>query len=72
MVDVNEGYRRRRVHSAGEEACLVKWGDRLYLWAPGPRSLGNRERSALKFVSMPGRLVEACCVWDVSDGTDHE
>lgn len=49
LADVNECYRRRRVHSAGEETRVLDevWGDSLYLWAPGLMSLGDSEGSAL-------------------------
>jgi len=47
------GYRRRRVHSAGEErlspTCVGR--DSLYFWAPGPRSLGRRVKPASIVVS---------------------
>jgi hypothetical protein len=58
-VDVKECYRRRRVHSAGAEEASSQevCGGGLYLWAPGPKSLGDRAGSAWDFVSDVGSLL---------------
>jgi hypothetical protein len=60
-VDVKECYRRRRVHSAGDEGPPHDdWqaGCCLYLSAPGPRPPGDRTGSALECVSDLGTLLE--------------
>ena len=60
-VDVKECYRRRRVHSAGDEGPPhedKQAGCSLYLSSPGPRPLGNRTGSALECVSDLGILLE--------------
>jgi len=74
LADMNECYRQRRVHSAGEETRVLDGvrGDSLYLWAPGPMSLGDSEGSALALVS--GLVLRLVCGWGwyVFERTDHE
>jgi hypothetical protein len=74
LADVNECYRRRRVHSAGEETRVLDEvrGDSLYLWAPGPMSLGKSEGSALALVSDLVLRLDCGSGWYVFEGTDHE
>jgi hypothetical protein len=74
LVDVNECYRGRRVHSAGKETRVLDEvrEDILYLWPPGPMSLGDSEGSALALVS--GLVLRLDCDWGwyVFERTDHE
>lgn len=44
----------------------------IYLWAPGPRSLGNRDRSPSDSVSDPGSLGKFECVGYNLDGAKHK
>lgn len=71
-IDIKECY-RRWLHSAIDEGPSLGWESRLYLWAPGPKSLGCRDGSPSNSVSDLGSLDNIGRVgYDGTDRAKHE